>query len=341
MDNKVFERFRASLLEQRENIEEWIRKTPRDEKQIRLGPISETAVREHLEVLNTAVAKAEEQTLGLCTVCDDYIEMSRLEVDYTACVCIDHYTPDQKRKLEGELELSQKVQKALLPQEVPSVPGLEVAAFSQPARIVGGDYFDFFRFKDNTPGLVIADVMGHGVAASLLMASLQASLRILVTEDDCPGNVAKRLNHLFCHNINLTKFVTLFLTRYEPDSRTLNYCNAGHNPPLLFLRNQADPISWLQPSGAAIGLVENFQFEARNVQVNPGDLLLLYTDGVTEARNPKEEEFGPDRLAEILSRQPDLSARELVAAVRRNLQEFTNGQPLEDDTTIVAVKVEA
>src|SRR5262249_34364665 len=155
-------------------------------------------------------------------------------VDYTASVCIDHYTDDQRRKLENELQLSQKVQKALLPQQVPDLPGLELAAYSQPARIVGGDYFDFFKFKNGSPGFVIAAVMGKGVAASLLMASLQASLRILVTEEDSPAEVARRLNQLFCHNINLAKFVTLFLARYEPESRTLYYCNAGHNPPLLF-----------------------------------------------------------------------------------------------------------
>jgi phosphoserine phosphatase RsbU/P len=342
MDTKVFERFRESLQEQRQNIEDWLEQAPLEEKQVRLGPSNENAVKEHLEVLNTAVAKAEEKTLGLCTVCDDYVEMSRLEVDYTASICIDHFTPDQRRKLESELELSQKVQKALLPQQVPEMPGLEVAAFSQPARIVGGDYFDFFRFKDQSPGLVIADVMGKGVAASLLMASLQASLRILVTEAECPGDVAKRLNHLFCHNINLTKFVTLFLTRYEPDSRTLNYCNAGHNPPLLFRKNSpaAESVTWLQPTGAAIGLVEDFQFEASNVTLSPGDLLLLYTDGVTEARNTSGEEFETDRLADIVKSNSDSSARELVAALRRALQEFTNGQALEDDTTIVAVRVE-
>src|SRR3990172_3968498 len=194
MDTKLFERFRDSLMAQRRNIKEWLRVSPPEEKQLRLGPVRETAVQEHLEVLNTAVAKAEDKSLGLCTVCDDYIEMSRLEVDYTACVCIDHYTEDQRRTLENELELSQKVQKALLPQQIPDLPGLDLAAFSQPARIVGGDYFDFFNFADDSPGFVVADVMGKGVAASLLMASLQASLRILVTEDESPGNVAKRLN---------------------------------------------------------------------------------------------------------------------------------------------------
>jgi len=336
MDKKFFGRFRQSLVGQRENIQEWLETTTPEEKQVRLGPLPETSIQKHLEVLDVAVAKAEDKTLGLCEVCNDYVEMSRLEVDYTASVCIDHYTEDQRRKLENELELSQKVQRALLPQQIPDLPGLELAAFTQPARIVGGDYFDFFHFKDGSPGLVIADVMGKGVAASLLMASLQASLRILVTEEEEPREVVKRLNYLFCHNINLTKFVTLFLARYEPDSKTLNYCNAGHNPPLLFGNQKS---RWLQSTSPAIGLVENFQFESAVITLVPGDILLLYTDGVTEARNPGEEEFGTDRLADILTANARLSPRELVTSVRRSIQEFTNGESLEDDTTIVVVKV--
>jgi sigma-B regulation protein RsbU (phosphoserine phosphatase) len=341
MDTKIFERFRDSLLAQRRNLKEWLRLTTPQERQLRLGPLPEMAVQEHLQVLDTAVAKAEDQSLGLCTVCNDYVEMSRLEVDYTASICIDHYTADQRRKLESELELSQKVQKALLPQNIPDLDGLELAAFSQPARIVGGDYFDFFKFKNGSPGFVIADVMGKGVAASLLMASLQASLRILVTEEESPAEVALRLNQLFYHNINLSKFVTLVLARYEPDSRSLIYCNAGHNPPLLFHNsaNGQQAVKWLQPTGAAVGLVENFQFENDSIKLQNKDVIILYTDGVTEARNAQDEEFGPDRIAATVQQNSALSSRELIAALRRHLQEFTNGQPLEDDTTIVAAKV--
>lgn len=341
MDEKLFSRFRESLLEQRQNIEEWLENAPTDEKQVRLGPLDEGAVQEHLEVLNTAAVKAEEQTLGLCTVCKEYVEPSRLEVDYTASVCIDHYTEDQRRKLEKELELSQKVQKALLPQQIPDVKGLELAAFSQPARIVGGDYFDFFHFQDGSPGFVIADVMGKGVAASLLMATLQASLRILVTEEESPSDVIKRLNQIFCHNINLTKFVTIFLARYGQESKTLHYCNAGHNPPLLFRPNKQESVHWLNSTSAAIGLVEDFQFVGTKISLSSGDLLLLYTDGITEALNPMEEEFGMERLAETVMRNPNTSLGELLSVLRRSVQQFTNGRSLEDDTTILAARIQA
>jgi sigma-B regulation protein RsbU (phosphoserine phosphatase) len=337
MDKAIFDRLRNSLVEQRDNIQEWLENTPAEEKQTRLGPFKETAVQDHLDVLDTAANKADDKTLGICEVCHDYVEPSRLEVDYTANVCIDHYTDAQRRRLERELELSQKVQKALLPQEIPNLPGIELAAFSQPARIVGGDYFDFFQFQNGSPGFVIADVMGKGVAASLLMASLQASLRILVTEEKDPCEVIRRLNHLFVHNINLTKFVTLFLARYEPESKVINYCNAGHNAPLL-VRTQKN--QWLDSTSPAIGLVENFEFASKQIQLEPEDLLVLYTDGVTEAHNSAEEEFGTDRLLNIVTSNRGQSATELVASLRRGIQDFTNAALLEDDTTIVALKVD-
>jgi phosphoserine phosphatase RsbU/P len=342
MESTIFERFRTSLLEQRHNLTEWLHHTPAQKKQIRLGPANEHAVQAHLEVLDTALAKAEDKTLGLCEVCHDYVETSRLEMDYTTSVCLDHFSGEQMRQLEYELELSQKVQQALLPQQMPEIPGVDLAAFSRPAQIVGGDYFDFFRFRDDSHGWVIGDVAGHGMSASLLMASLQASLRTLVSETESPLEVVQRLNSLFYHNIRLTNFVTLFLGCFDPETRELTYCNAGHNPPLLFhsQQNGRESIAWLQPTGAAIGLVEDFKFGLETVTLTPGDILLLYTDGVTEAFSPQEEEFGAERLAELIRHASTLSAPDLVQEVRRRLQEFTDGRPLADDTTIVVCKIE-
>jgi sigma-B regulation protein RsbU (phosphoserine phosphatase) len=340
MDTRVFQLIRASLVERRQNLTDWLSTTPAWKKAVRLGPADERAVQARLRVLDTAIEKTEDETLGLCEVCDEYVEPSRLEVDYTCCVCLDHLSAAERNRLEFELELSAKVQQALLPEEVPEIPGLEVAAFSRPAEIVGGDYFDFFRFGDEAHGLVIGDVAGHGMSASLLMASLQASLRTLVPDYEAPAEVMGRLNLLFSHNIRMTHFVTLFLARFDSRTYDLTYCNAGHNPPLL-LRPQSsskEPLSCLRPTGAAIGLVEALQFGTETVTLAPGDVLLLYTDGVTEAINPQEEEFGQERLAELVRRSSQWSARELVREVRGHVQAFTHGQPLADDTTIVACK---
>lgn len=340
MDTNVFELIRDSLQEQRQNLSNWLSGTPSWKKQIRLGPLNEEAVQDHLHVLDTAIEKADDQTLGLCEVCHEPVETGRLEMDYTTCVCLDHLSPEEQSRLEAELELSTKVQQALLPHHEPEIPGLEVSAFSRPAEIVGGDYFDFFRFRDGAHGLAIGDVAGHGMSASLLMASLQASLHALVPDYDKPHEVMERLNNLFCHNIRMTSFVTLFLARFDPQSYQFTYCNAGHNPPLLVRSqfNGAEPASTLRPTGAAIGLVEGFEFKAETVALDPGDVLLLYTDGVTEAIDPGDQEFGQSRLAELVRYGSYTSAQELVWEVRRQVEEFTQGQPLADDLTILACK---
>src|SRR5262245_17667835 len=342
MEATMFGRIRQTLLQQQQGLWSWLRTTPPSKKQIRLGSMPETAAHKHLQVLEEALEKTVDQTLGICEVCHDYVEPRRLEMDYTACVCLDHFSGEEKRMLEFELELSQKVQQALLPQAVPDIPGLDVAAFSQPAQIVGGDYFDFCRFRDEAHGLLIADVMGKGMSASMLMASLQSSLRILVPDSRSPAEVLRRINHLFCHNIHLTKFVTLFLAHFDPETFTLTYASAGHNPPLLLRQgtNGREPLSWLMPTGPAIGLVEEFQIQEETITLLPGDILLLYTDGVTEAMNLREEEFGTERLATFIQHEAHLPAKEMIRSLRAWLRDFTQEQPLADDTTIVVFKVE-
>jgi sigma-B regulation protein RsbU (phosphoserine phosphatase) len=341
METKVFERIRRSLLEKRQNLTDWLNTTPTQERKVRLGPADEMAVHAHMHVLDTALEKAENETLGRCKVCHDYIGSDLLEVDYTACVCLDHLSAGEKRLLESELELSQAIQKALLPPGVPAIPGLDLAFFSRPSQILGGDYFDFFQFRDGVPGLAIADVAGHGISASLLMASIQTALRTLVPESDSPSDVLQRVNRFLLHNVHFTTFVTIFLGRFDNGTCTLNYCSAGHNPPLIFRKQETgrNPVSWLQPTGAAIGLVEEFQISSETITLALGDILLLYTDGVTEAVNLQKEEFGQERLAALVRQESDLSAKELVQALRHMLWEFTNGQPLADDTTIVACKI--
>jgi sigma-B regulation protein RsbU (phosphoserine phosphatase) len=337
MDTKTFQRFLENLRLKKQNLLEWLATTPDTKKRNQLGPMDEHAVQEHLAVIDNAIANAENKTLGLCEVCHDYVETSRLEMDFTVRVCIDHYSTEQKRQLEAELELSHKLQKALLPQRLPSISGFQLAAFSQPAEIVGGDYFDFFRFNDGAHGLAIADVMGKGLPASMLMASLQSSLRILVPENDSPATVVNRLNTLFCHNIHLIRFITLFLGHFNPQTRVLSYCNAGHNPPLLVRRGEA---TWLKPTGAAIGLAESFDFNTGVVELSPEDILLLYTDGVTEAINTNEEQFGENRLEELVRDKAGLSPQNLIKEVRRQVSEFTGNKKYSDDLTLVAAKVE-
>jgi len=340
METSVFERFRIGLKEKRQVLADFLQETPTPKKQVHLGTASETEVHDQVQVIDTAIQKTEDQTLGVCEVCHGYVESGLLEMDYTASVCLDHLSEVEKRQLESELELSQVVYKSMLPQQLPMIPGADLAVFSQPAQILGGDYFDFFQFRDGTHGFVIADIAGHGVSASLLLASMQTALRNWIPESDSPAGVIERLNHFFLHNIHFTTFVTMFLGRFDPATRTLTYSNAGHNPPLLLRRSKPDsePV-WLQPTGPAVGLVEEFQITEQLFPLSPGDNLLVYTDGVTEATNEQREEFGVQGLAASISQAANLPARDMIQALRRGLTTFTNAHPLADDTTMLAFKV--
>jgi sigma-B regulation protein RsbU (phosphoserine phosphatase) len=338
MTSDFFQRAQNSLTDKQQHLNQWLEEASASEKQLRLGPCDEQAVEEHMGVIDVALGQTKDGSLGVCQVCHEQVNTSLLEMDYTAAVCLDHLSEEERRQLESELELSQVVQRALFPHQIPTIPGIELAAFSRPAQIVGGDYYDFLQFRDSAPGLVIADVEGHGVSAGLLMTSIQTSLRTLVPESDSPVDVLGRINRFYLHNINFTTFVTVFLGRFEPGRRSFTYCNAGHNPPLL-VHHAKEEISWLLPTGPAIGLVEKFELQAETIPLNAGDLLLFYTDGVTEATDAQDAEFGRQRLADLAAGNADLSAQDLLQLIRQAIHGFTDGRPLADDTTLLACKI--
>ncbi|MDD5466809.1 MAG: SpoIIE family protein phosphatase [Anaerolineales bacterium] len=332
---------KKSLVIKRENLTRWLKETTHDEAKFELGPLSEREVQTHLETIDHALRKAEDGSLGICEVCQGHIETELLEMNYTARLCLDDLSEKEKRLLEYELELSQAFWKALLPQETPQIPGMELAVFSQPAQIVGGDYFDFPRFPQEGAGLAIADAAGKGISASMVMGSLKTALNALVPSSASPAEVLQGINRLFVHNIHMTTFITIFLGCYHAQSRTLAYSSAGHNPPLL-VRPGAGPgegVRWLNPTGAAIGLVEEGSFTEARVQLQPGDRLLLYTDGVTEATNTREELFGTQRLEAFMQAEAAQEPKELVRRLRQRLDEFSSNQPLADDTTFLVCAI--
>ena len=337
MEKNFLRQLKENLLQRKQNILEFLTQTAPETVRVRTGPANDEALGKHLHRIDTALEKVETGTIGLCEVCNEHVEVNRLEMDYTACVCLEHLTGDERTRLENDLELSQKVQQALLPHSLPEIRHVDIAAFSQPAHIVGGDYFDFLRFKDGSHALVIADVMGKGMAASMLMSNLQASLRIIIGESTEPSEVVGRLNHIFCRNIRLTKFVTLFLARYNEDTRVLTYCNAGHNPPLLQSRD--DVLEQLRPTGAAIGLIDQTDFGQKDVSLHSGNRLFMYTDGVVESANEQRELFGEDRLKGLLRGSAHLPPTLLISSVRESLQQFAHSKFPVDDTTIIAMDV--
>ena len=334
---ELYERIQEGLEEKQKEIIEFLETAPETEKEICTCD-DEDSVEEHLHIIETSLEKIDEQTLGVCVVCHGHVDAILLEMDYTAAVCLDHYSDEERRRLEAELELSQVVQRALLPQSVPSIQGVELAAFSRPSEIIGGDYFDFFQFRDGSHGLVIADVSGHGVSAGMLMSSLQMAIRTMAPETDVPAEILERINRFYIHNINFTTFVTIFLARFDPATLTLTYVNAGHNPPAV-RRKSDSTISWLRPTAPAIGLAEEFRARMETISFEEGDSLLLYTDGLTEVLNISNEEFGQERLGALVQQYADRPAPDLLQSIRREVSTFGGGRPLVDDVTMVALKI--
>jgi phosphoserine phosphatase RsbU/P len=337
MVTELYGRIQEGLEEKQKEITEFLEVAPEPEKDLCLGN-DDHCVETHLHVIETSLEKIDDQTLGICVVCHGYVDPELLEMDYTAAVCLDHYSDAERRRLEAELELSQVVQRALLPQRVPNIRGVELAAFSRPSEIIGGDYFDFFQFRDGTHGLVIADVSGHGVSAGMLMSSLQTAIRTMAPDTDSPAEILERINRFYIHNIHFTTFVTVFLARFDPTTLSLTYVNAGHNPPAVRRRSNAS-ITWLRPTAPAIGLAEDFHARMESIGFSQGDSLLLYTDGVTEVLNISNEQFGQDRLAELVQQHADRPAPDLLQAVRQAISAFGGNVPLVDDVTMVALKI--
>ena len=334
---ETLERIQISLDEKRQNLTEFLETASDAEKDTCLCD-DEHCIQEHLHVIETSLVEIDNETLGLCEICHGFVETSRLEMDYTAHVCLDHYSDEERRRLESELELSQIVQRALLPQRVPNIKGVELAAFSRPSEIIGGDYFDFFNYRDGAHGLVIADVSGHGVAAGILMSSLQTALRTMAPDTEVPAEILERINRFYIHNINFTTFITIFLARFEPESGILTYVNAGHNPPVVY-RKETGEIHWLTRTAPAIGLAEDFRPKTASVTLERGDSLLLYTDGLTEALNMKSEQFGHERLAALFARSVNLTMPDILQVVRQTVNEFSEQVPLADDATLIALKI--
>jgi len=331
----ILQRIQVGLDEKRQNVTEFLETASEEEKDVCLCDDT-SCIEDHIHVIDESLEKIENHTLGVCEVCHGVVDPALLEMDYTASVCLDHYTDAERRRLESELELSQIVQRALLPQHMPSISGVEVAAFSRPAEIIGGDYFDFFKFRDGSHGLVIADVSGHGVSAGMLMSSLQTSIQTLAPYADSPAEILERINHFYIHNINFTTFVTVFLARFDPITLTLTYVNAGHNPPAVF-RSGSGQVTWLIPTAPAVGLAEIFRPRTESITLSKGDSLLLYTDGVTEVLNTSNEQFGQDRLAELFLQNTHLTAPNILQTVLQQTSAF--GDTLADDLTMVALKI--
>lgn len=244
----------------------------------------------------------------------------------------------EQEKVRRDVALAAEVQQRLLPQVPPESAGSSLAAFTMPVRTVGGDYYDFLNLGPNRLGIALADVAGKGVAAALIMAVIHASLRIIASEKDIsPPELAARMNSFLHRSTGSSSYATFFYAQLDGANRQLRYVNAGHNPPFLVRRDGA--IEELATGGTIIGMFAFAAYEEAVVDVKPGDVLLIFTDGVTEALNAAEEEFGEDRLKALIRRLAPFSINEIRSRLAEEIRSWIGDAPQHDDLTFVVMKV--
>jgi len=242
----------------------------------------------------------------------------------------------EKQRLETQLEVARQVQLALLPARDPQIDGFEISAYNFPTEEVSGDYYDWVRIYDDQIGMVIADVSGKGMPAALLMAFLRASLRAATHIGYAPAVSMSKVNYLLWESIERNQFVTAFYGIFDATNRTLAYSNAGHNPALVM---EVDGSARFEERGGVpLGMFRDTRYYEYYLTIESGQMLVLYTDGLTEARNSTEEEYGRDRLVESVRKCRDLSAREMIDYIHRDLITWTDGQGADDDVTIFIIK---
>ena len=242
---------------------------------------------------------------------------------------------EAERRAAHELEIAKQVQARLFPQVQPQLKTLEYAGFCLQARQVGGDYYDFLNLGPDRLGLIIGDVSGKGIAAALLMAHLQASLRSQsALAFDQPEALLKSVNQLFFDNTGDSSYASLFFAEYDDTTRRLRYANCGHLCGLLLTRDGT--VEKLGSTGTLLGLFREWDCSMREQVLSPGDVLVLYTDGVTEAGNRQGEEFGERGLLEVLRQQQGLSCRAMLTAIVDEVQRFSSQEQHDDITAIVA-----
>ena len=263
-------------------------------------------------------------------------EPDPINLDFRTSVDLNQFSRPEVEALERDLELAAQMQRHLFPCCVPALSNLDVAAHLRPAGIVSGDFFDFFCYKETGQGILVADIMGKGLPASMLMASIQATMRVLGADYEDVDAMVTRLNRLFTDQMKPGVFASTVVLTYDSENGTLRYSNAGHLPPLLW-RKQTQSVEWLKPTGPAIGLMSTTVYDSERVHMEPGDIMILYTDGLVEARNKSGEEFEVHRLASIIKAHQDKSAQGLLAALNNAIHDFTQGCLL-DDLTLLALK---
>jgi phosphoserine phosphatase RsbU/P len=253
----------------------------------------------------------------------------------------------QRERISREIEIAREVQERLFPQTYPHIPGVNLAGYCRPAQVVGGDYYDFFSLSspsgsEDRLALALGDISGKGISAALLMASLRASLRSIASlQQSDLASLIRHVNNLVYESSTTNRYATFFYAEYDPSTRLLTYVNAGHNPPYILRGAQAIP---LEATGTVVGLLPDAEYAQATIPMHPGDVLLAFTDGISEAMNHEDEEWGEERMIatsrQLLS-QPDCNhtAQQLLDCILAAADKFTDGAPQHDDMTLLVCSI--
>lgn len=286
-----------------------------------------------MQQIDDALEKIDNGTYGFCDICHDPIEEELLLMDPTISVCIDDLTKKQKKELESDIELAAKIQRTLLPKQQLKFNCWEVYYYYEPAGIVSGDYCDMLSTKDGEEVLhfILGDVSGKGIAASMLMVHMHAMFHSLFGQNERADIVVSQANRLFCESTSSNKYATLVYGCADGNGN-MEICNAGHCPPVIIRK---DSIEMVEATGVPIGLFYDSNYSLCRVKLEKDDLLVLYTDGLTEARNG-EEEYGVERLTRNLSEMHNLTPEDLLKNIIRDVNNFRSQKY--DDMTIMVIK---
>lgn len=244
-----------------------------------------------------------------------------------------------KERISKELEVASRIQKQIIPKKIKRTLGLEIVTFFEPAKEIGGDYYDYTLLTENILSITIADVSGKGVPAAFLMALGRSVLKTLELQGEQPSCNIRKLNKLIYPDITEDMFITMLHSKYDYNTKILTYSNAGHNP-LIVYSSLTNEIKTHSVKGVAIGFLDDYKYRQDEIKLNIGDIVIYYTDGITEAENPKKELFGLDRLKSVLEKSSSLRPKEIKKRLLTEINKFQEGYEQNDDITFVIIKRE-
>lgn len=336
--------FKENLLFSEEEIKEFTKK----DYQEMYEKLSKKFILADNEVIVISPLVVKEKQLGVIYVIEDKNKLIDLDEETISALVIQvsiainnaqiYSELIVKERMSNELDVASRIQKKILPADVDEIFGLEIAQYFEPAKEIGGDYYDYTILDDNVFSITIADVSGKGVPAAFLMALGRSVLRTLtLTGDFAPNENLNELNKIIYSDITEDMFITMMHSKYNKENKTLYYSNAGHNP-LVVYRASTDSIELHTVKGVAIGFLEEYKYRQGEIQLNKGDIVIFYTDGITEAENSNKEMFGLKRLKEVIYNNKNKSPKELRKVILESINRFRKDYEQTDDLTFVILK---